>query len=62
MVQEWKDERVYPYEGKATTRIEEAERQVFDIVAVTAAQYLPDFHNRAAEEQGSSSASPAASN
>lgn len=43
VVQEWKQEQVYPYEGEATTRIEEAERQVFDIVAVTAAQYLPDF-------------------
>ena len=43
VVQEWKQEQIYPYEGEATTRIEEAERQVFDIVAVTAAQYLPDF-------------------
>ena len=43
VVQEWKQEQIYPYEGEATTRIEEAEHQVFDIVAVTAAQYLPDF-------------------
>lgn len=43
VVQEWKQEQVYPYEGEATTPIEEAERKVFDIVAVTATQYLPDF-------------------
>ncbi len=43
VVQEWKESRVYPYEGEAASRIEEVERQVFDIVAVTAAQYLPDF-------------------
>ncbi len=43
VVEEWKTSQVYPYEGEATTRIEEAERQVFDIVAVTASQYLPDF-------------------
>jgi hypothetical protein len=43
VVEEWKESQVYPYEGEATTRIEQAERQVFDIVAVTASQYLPDF-------------------
>ena len=43
VVQEWKHEQIYPYEGEATTRVEEVERQVFDIVAVTAAQYLTDF-------------------
>jgi hypothetical protein len=43
VVEEWKDEKVYPYQGAATTRLEEAERQVFDIVAVNVAQYLPDF-------------------
>lgn len=43
VVEEWKESQIYPYEGEATTRIEQAERQVFDIVAVTASQYLPDF-------------------
>lgn len=43
VVAEWKDSQIYPYEGEATTKIEEAERQVFDIVAVNVAQYLPDF-------------------
>jgi hypothetical protein len=43
VVEEWKESRVYPYEGEAATLIEKAERQVFDIVAVTASQYLPEF-------------------
>ncbi len=43
VVEEWKETQIYPYEGEATTRIEEAERQVFDIVAVTTSQYLQDF-------------------
>ena len=43
VVKEWKDTEVYPYQGEASSRIEEVERQVFDIVAVTAAQYLTDF-------------------
>ena len=43
VVKEWKELDVYPYEGEATTRIEEAERQVFDIVAVNVAQCLTDF-------------------
>ena len=43
VVEDWKQERVYPYQGDAVTKIEQAERQVFDIVAVNVAQYLPDF-------------------
>ena len=43
VVQEWKQEQVYPYQGEATTRVEQVERQVFDIVAVNVAQYMPDF-------------------
>ena len=43
VVEEWKESQVYPYEGEATTKIEQAERQVFDIVAVNVAQYLTDF-------------------
>lgn len=43
VVDEWKEERIYPYEGEAVTHIEQAERQVFDIVAVNVSQYLPDF-------------------
>ena len=43
IVEEWKKDQVYPYEGEAGTRVEEVERQVFDIVSVNVAQYLPDF-------------------
>lgn len=43
VVQEWKSERIYPYEGEATSLLEDAERKVFDILAVTASDYMPDF-------------------
>ncbi|OPY85487.1 MAG: DNA mismatch repair protein [Syntrophorhabdus sp. PtaU1.Bin153] len=43
VVEAWKEEKVYPYEGEATTQIEQVERQVFDIVAVNVAQHLQDF-------------------
>ena len=43
VVEEWKAEKVYPYEGEAGSPIEEAERKVFEIVAVTASDYMPDF-------------------
>jgi len=43
VVEEWKQEKVYPYEGEAVTRVEQVERQVFEIVAVNVAQHLPDF-------------------
>lgn len=45
VVQEWKDERIYPYEGEAVSSIEEAERKVFEIVAVTASGYMQDFED-----------------
>lgn len=43
VVDEWKSENIYPYEGEATTPIEQVERKVFDIVAVSVHEYLPDF-------------------
>ena len=43
VVEEWKAEHVYPYEGEAETPVEQVERQVFDIVAVSVNDYLPDF-------------------
>jgi hypothetical protein len=43
-VARWKEERIYPYEEKPDlSPIEEAERQVFDIVAINVQEYLPDF-------------------
>ena len=49
VVDEWKAERVYPFKGEATTPIERAERQVFDIVAVNVQSYTPDFQQGSAK-------------
>lgn len=43
LLQEWKDTKVYPYEGEPVDKVEEAERQVFDVVAVNINSYLSDF-------------------
>lgn len=43
VVEEWKDEEVYPFSGDPATPVEKVERQVFDIVAVNVARHLPDF-------------------
>jgi hypothetical protein len=44
IVERWKREQVYPFETKdALDPVEEAERQVFDILAVNVESYLPAF-------------------
>ena len=43
LLQEWKDSKIYPYEGEPLDNVEEAERQVFDVVAVNINSYLSDF-------------------
>jgi hypothetical protein len=43
VVDEWKAENVYPFQGEPAGPIERAERQVFDIVAVSVQDYAPDF-------------------
>lgn len=44
VVERWKQERIYPYEDKTNLDpVEEAERQVFDILAVNVESYLPSF-------------------
>lgn len=43
VVEEWKDQAVYPFSGEPLTPVEKVERQVFDIVAVNVARHLPDF-------------------
>ena len=40
---EWKVEEIYPFKGEPATAVEEAERKVFDIVAINVSQNLPDF-------------------
>jgi hypothetical protein len=43
LVAEWQREKVYPYEGQPATAIEEAERQVFNVVALNVNHFLPKF-------------------
>jgi hypothetical protein len=43
VVEEWKQEDVYPYVGEPTTPVERMEREVFDIVASRVNTHLPDF-------------------
>jgi hypothetical protein len=43
VVDEWKEKKIYPYEGDPTTDLEKAERQIFEIVAVTVQDASPDF-------------------
>jgi hypothetical protein len=43
LVEEWQREKVYPFQGQPTTAIEEAERQVFNVVALNVNHFLPNF-------------------
>lgn len=43
LVEEWKREQVYPFQGEPATAVERTERQVFDVVALSVNNYLPDF-------------------
>jgi hypothetical protein len=43
LVEEWQRENVYPYEGQPSTAVEEAERQVFNVVALNVHHHLPAF-------------------
>jgi hypothetical protein len=46
-VTDWKREEVYPFSGEAKGPVENAERQVFDIVALNVSAYLPEFDKTA---------------
>jgi len=48
-IERWKEERSYPYEAEPTTKVETAERQVFDIVALTVNKHLSDFSQQSAK-------------
>jgi hypothetical protein len=41
LIDEWKAEHVYPYEGEPTSPLETAEREVFDKVALVVGRHLP---------------------
>jgi hypothetical protein len=43
LVETWQQEKVYPYASEPTTLAEEAERQVFNVVALNVNHYLPEF-------------------
>lgn len=43
LVEEWKREKIYPYEGPPKDLLERTERQVFDVCAFSISSYLPDF-------------------
>ncbi|MDB5817647.1 MAG: hypothetical protein JWQ11_1287, partial [Rhizobacter sp.] len=43
VVEAWKSDQIYPYQGEPANHIETVERQVFDIVAVNMAQHVQDF-------------------
>lgn len=43
VVDQWKEKKIYPYEGIAATQLEQAERHIFDIVAVTVQEASPNF-------------------
>lgn len=42
-VDDWKRKKVYPYEGEAVSPLEAAERQVFEVVALSVQDHLPTF-------------------
>ncbi len=44
-IDEWKDEEIYPFKGEPVSPIEDAERKIFDIVAINVNKSLPDFKN-----------------
>lgn len=45
VVSEWKQQKIYPFEGTTDNPVEQAQRQVFDVVAASVVKYLPDFKN-----------------
>lgn len=50
-IDRWKAERTYPYEAEPQTPVEAAERQVFDIVALTVSRHLSDFGEQSAKSR-----------
>jgi hypothetical protein len=43
VVERWKRDKIYPFEGPPKTVLEEVERKVFDVVALNINNVLPDF-------------------
>jgi hypothetical protein len=52
IIDRWKKEQIYPYDDRADLDpVEEAERQVFDILAVNVQSYLPSFEDADAKSK-----------
>lgn len=45
VVDRWKEDDIYPFSGDATSAVEVAERQIFDIVASEIQQFTPDLRD-----------------
>lgn len=43
IVERWKEEQIYPFEGQPRDVMEETERQIFDVVASSIDSYVSDF-------------------
>ena len=50
-IDRWKAERSYPYDTEPQTPVEAAERQVFDIVALTVSKHLSDFSEQSTKSR-----------
>lgn len=42
-IEQWKSEKVYPFEGSPTSPVDEVARQLFDVVALNLSEHLPSF-------------------
>lgn len=45
LVEKWRRDDIYPYQGEPTTVAEKVERQVFNVVALNVNQFLPAFED-----------------
>lgn len=46
LVEEWKEDNVYPYEGHAVTEEEKVERATFDVVATSIQRHIPSVRRQ----------------
>jgi hypothetical protein len=51
LVEEWKKERIYPYEGAPKSDVEKVERQMFEVVALNVHAYMPGFSEATSREK-----------
>lgn len=45
VVEQWKEESIYPFKNEPASQVERIEREIFDIVAVKVSHLVPDFDN-----------------